>query len=140
MNLARRFDSPQSREMPWVLIAFYFESIELVLRSYPNKSKLYQIMDAYGQPMRQKHWLNAEKEVITNRNPLGSHAVHQAVTEKKPEAPGRLSSVRPPGAWPREASGPPPCGRLSPHRAAGSCLSLEPILWKLQRKPGCAIT
>ena len=30
--------------------------------------------------------LNVEKEVITNRNPLGSHAVRQAVTEK-PQGP-----------------------------------------------------
>ena len=27
-NLARKGESPQSREMPWVLIAFYFVSID----------------------------------------------------------------------------------------------------------------
>ena len=75
------------------------------------------------------------KPVITNRNPLGSHAVRQAVTEKTAEAPGRRSTACPRGPLPREAAGPPPCGRVKPQRAAGSRLSPEP-----RRSTGCAIT
>ena len=64
-----------------------------------NSTELSKLMNAYGQPMLQRRVsLNVDKEVITNRNPLGSHEVRQAVTEKTAEAPGGCSaSARPPG-------------------------------------------
>ena len=66
-----------------------------------NSTELSKLMNAYGQPMLQRRVsLNVDKEVITNRNPLGSHEVRQAVTEKTAEAPSRSPAARPPGPWP----------------------------------------
>ena len=66
-----------------------------------NSTELSKLMNAHGQPMLQRLVsLNVDKEVITNRNPFGSHEVRQAVTEKTAEAPSRSPAARPPGRWP----------------------------------------
>ena len=90
MNLARRFDSPQSKDIQRVLITLSVESMQQNLRSYPNISKLSMLMsspcgrDLFGECRERGHH---------KPNPLGSHAVHQAVT-KKPQRPPAAVRLR----------------------------------------------
>ena len=60
---------------------------------FTKLSKYIQIINAYGQPMRQRLMsLNVEKRVITNRTPLGSHAVTQ-FTRRSPKKTQRPRAV-----------------------------------------------
>ena len=58
------------------------------------------MINAYGQPMWQRLIsLNVDKEVITNRNPLGSQAVHQAAGDLLRQAREKCTGFQGLFAW-----------------------------------------
>ena len=89
MNLARKFDSRQSREKPWVLLALYLETMEQNLRSYPN----YKCSSA--AVWQRLCSLNVDNEFITNRTPwdLTQFTRRSPKKRQRPRAEGVLLHV-----------------------------------------------